>query len=83
MAEKQKNLRNLIECCADSEMCKNLKKQRSEIKRTIKAKCLEHYNKDVEAKLNIIEALDYNGQMHAVIKDLNIKSKKTRQIACK
>ena len=49
--------------------------QRNEIKRTIKRKCLDIYNKELELKLKIIESLNCNRQMHAAIKELNIRQK--------
>ena len=75
LARHQKDLRNLIECCKDPENCKALEMQRNEIKRTIKRKCIEICNKELESKLKIIESLDYNRQMHAAIKELNIRPK--------
>ena len=74
LADKQKNL---IENSTETDKINNLKTQRNKIKTQIKNKCLELYNNELEAKLKIIETLDYNRQIHAAIKKLSIKSNTT------
>ena len=77
LADKQKNLKNLIENSTEIDKINNLKTQRNKIKTQIKNRCLELYNNELEKKLKIIETLDYNRQMHAAIKELSIKSNTT------
>ena len=77
LADKEKNLRNLIKNSTKIDKINNLKTQKNKIKTQIKNRCLEIYNNELETKLKIIETLDYNRQMHAAIKELSIKSNTT------
>ena len=77
LADKQKNLRNLIENSTEIDKINNLKTQKNKIETQIKNRCFELYNNELEKKLKVIETLDYNRQLHAAIKKLNIKSNKT------
>ena len=77
LADKQKNLKNLIENSTEIDKINNFKTQKKKIKTQIKNRCFELYNNELETKLKIIETLDYNRQMQAAIKELSIKSNTT------